>query len=84
MTVNEFIDASNKYNQLVDITSEKLNKIREGNLTDTGMVNDETKNSTEYKRAKSNYDNAFNQLRKYNGTVSNSIKREARKIRRGY
>ncbi len=84
MTVNEYIEMSGKYNQMVDNAEKKLKEITKENLTEIGTINDETKKSIEYRKAKHAFDNAFNLLRKFNGSVSNKTKREARKIRRGY
>jgi len=70
------------YDQVLNNADQKLKKVISGNRNEFGLVNDETKNSFEYKAAKSEYDKAFFLYRAFASSVPNKIKREAAMIRR--
>ena len=84
MTALEFIEKVKGFNNRVDSASKELNNLVKNNRSNFGLVADSIKTTLEYKLAKKEYQNAFNELRIFNKSVSNKIKSEANKINRGY
>ena len=84
MTALEFIKKVKGFNNRVDSASKELNNLVKNNRSNFGLVADSIKTTLEYKLAKKEYQNAFNELRIFNKSVSNKIKSEANKINRGY
>lgn len=82
MTVEKYIELSDYYNKIVDKSNDKLKLVISGKQNSSGLVSDECRSTDEYKEANKQFTLAFNNLRLFNSTVPNSIKREVSKIRR--
>lgn len=64
---------------IVDITSKTLQQFPKNSL---GLILDEVKDTQEYKQAKSNFDNAFSDLRNFNTNFVKVFKIELREERK--
>ena len=82
ITLEKYRELSKVYNEMVDKADAELKAVITGNKNEMGLVNSETKNSYEYKKAKKAYDTAFSLLRNFASTVPNKIKREAAMLNR--
>lgn len=57
-------------------------KMREFPRSDMGLIPDEVRESEEYRHTKSQCDKAFNELRAFNGRLTNAQKKELARLRR--
>ena len=82
MTAQQYIEQGNIYESKVKSASAALKAITDGNRNSFGLTSDEVKESKEYIEAKKSFSIAFEQMRRFNLSVSNSVKKEAAKLTR--
>ncbi len=82
MTATKYIELTATYNEMVTKATNELKEVTKGNLTEMGLVNNETRNSAEYKKVKLNFDRAFKMSQDFAKSVPSKIKREASQLRR--
>ncbi len=78
MNVQKFIIEGGKIELEVRKAEEALQAFPRGEM---GLVKDFT---PEYRAAKAKFDKAFKKLQDFNRSVPNAVKRERRKIQKGY
>lgn len=81
-TVEKYLETQKKYEDVWNEADKKLKEVVEGNRSDFGLVNDETKKSEAYITAKKRYDFAFKMMRDFNKTIPKKIAKEMSLIKR--